>query len=114
MNKPKIIKLLQLLVFTLYVVLYVVWFVRAVFSIFNLIHVALEQDDILIRILLVISLIGMVLNSFYLNSLNNDQIKEKAKTKTKTKTKTLLAMYIVVAIMTLYSTDIVQYIKSFN
>ncbi|HHP1053853.1 hypothetical protein [Bacillus cereus group sp. BfR-BA-01354] len=107
MNKPKIIKLLQLLVFTLYVV----WFVRAVFSI-NLIHVALEQDDILIRILLVISLIGMVLNSFYLNSLNNDQIKEKAKTKTKTKT--LLAMYIVVAIMTLYSTDIVQYIKSFN
>ncbi|GAB6461297.1 TPA: hypothetical protein QC153_006077 [Bacillus cereus] len=113
MNKPKIIKLLQLLVFTLYVVLYVVWFVRAVFSI-NLIHVALEQDDILIRILLVISLIGMVLNSFYLNSLNNDQIKEKAKTKTKTKTKTLLAMYIVVAIMTLYSTDIVQYIKSFN
>lgn len=109
MNKPKIIKLLQLLVFTLYVVLYVVWFVRAVFSI-NLIHVALEQDDILIRILLVISLIGMVLNSFYLNSLNNDQIKEKAKTKTKT----LLAMYIVVAIMTLYSTDIVQYIKSFN
>lgn len=111
MNKPKIIKLLQLLVFTLYVVLYVVWFVRAVFSI-NLIHVALEQDDILIRILLVISLIGMVLNSFYLNSLNNDQIKEKAKTKTKTKT--LLAMYIVVAIMTLYSTDIVQYIKSFN
>ena len=111
MNKPKIIKLLQLLVFTLYVFLYVVWFVRAVFSI-NLIHVALEQDDILIRILLVISLIGMVLNSFYLNSLNNDQIKEKAKTKTKTKT--LLAMYIVVAIMTLYSTDIVQYIKSFN
>jgi membrane protein insertase Oxa1/YidC/SpoIIIJ len=108
MNKPKIKKLLQLLVFTLYVVLYVVWFVRAVFSI-NLIHVALEQDDILIRILLVISLIGMVLNSFYLNSLNNDQIKEKAKTKTKT----LLAMYIVVAIMTLYSTDIVQYIKSF-
>lgn len=107
MNKPKIIKLLQLLVFTLYVVLYVIWFVRAVFSI-NLIHVALEQDDILIRILLVISLIGMVLNSFYLNSLNNDQIKEKAKTKT------LLAMYIVVAIMTLYSTDIVQYIKSFN
>lgn len=107
MNKPKIIKLLQLLVFTLYVVLYVVWFVRVVFSI-NLIHVALEQDDILIRILLVISLIGMVLNSFYLNSLNNDQIKEKAKTKT------LLAMYIVVAIMTLYSTDIVQYIKSFN
>lgn len=103
MNKPKIIKLLQLLVFTLYVV----WFVRAVFSI-NLIHVALEQDNILIRILLVISLIGMVLNSFYLNSLNNDQIKEKAKTKT------LLAMYIVVAIMTLYSTDIVQYIKSFN
>jgi hypothetical protein len=113
MNKPKIKKLLQLLVFTLYVVLYVVWFVRAVFSI-NLIHVALEQDDILIRILLVISLIGMVLNSFYLNSLNNDQIKKKAKTKTKTKTKTLLAMYIVVAIMTLYSTDIVQYIKSFN
>jgi hypothetical protein len=113
MNKPKIIKLLQLLVFTLYVVLYVVWFVRAVFSI-NLIHVALEQDDILIRILLVISLIGMVLNSFYLNSLNNDQIKRKSKTKTKTKTKTLLAMYIVVAIMTLYSTDIVQYIKSFN
>ncbi|PEF61511.1 hypothetical protein [Bacillus cereus] len=105
MNKPKIIKLLQLLVFTLYVVLYVVWFVRAVFSI-NLIHVALEQDGILIRILLVISLIGMVLNSFYLNSLNNDQIKEKAKT--------LLAMYIDVAIMTLYSTDIVQYIKSFN
>ncbi|MCU7393041.1 hypothetical protein [Bacillus sp. ST24] len=103
MNKPKIIKLLQLLVFTLYVV----WFVRAVFSI-NLIHVALEQDDILIRILLVISLIGMVLNSFYLNSLNNDQIKEKAKTKTR------LAMYIVVAIMTFYSTDIVQYIKSFN
>ncbi len=107
MNKPKIIKLLQLLVFTLYVVLYVIWFVRAVFSI-SLIHVALEQDDILIRILLVISLIGMVLNSFYLNSLNNDQIKEKAKTKT------LLAMYIVVAIMTLYSTNIVQYIKSFN
>ncbi|OJD96901.1 hypothetical protein A9485_28640 [Bacillus cereus] len=103
MNNLKIIKLLQLLVFTLYVV----WFVRAVFSI-NLIHVALEQDDILIRILLVISLIGMVLTSFYLNSLNKDQIKEK------NKTKTLLAMYIVVAIMTLYSTDIVQYIKSFN
>ncbi|MGE2643927.1 hypothetical protein ACQH7H_25360, partial [Escherichia coli] len=60
MNKPKIIKLLQLLVFTLYVILYVVWFVRAVFSI-NLIHVALGQDDILIRILLVISLIGMVI-----------------------------------------------------
>ncbi|KLV14244.1 hypothetical protein BHL51_12350 [Bacillus cereus] len=107
MNKPKIIKLLQLLVFTLYVILYVVWFVRAVFSI-NLIHVALGQDDILIRILLVISLIGMVIASFYLNSLNNDQTKEK------NKTKTLLVMYIVVAIMTLYSTDIVQYIKSFN
>ncbi|MCU5203271.1 hypothetical protein OCD87_23780 [Bacillus paranthracis] len=87
--------------------LYVVWFVRAVFSI-NLIHVALGQDDILIRILLVISLIGMVIASFYLNSLNNDQTKEK------NKTKTLLVMYIVVAIMTLYSTDIVQYIKSFN
>lgn len=54
----------------------------------------------------------MVLTSFYLNSLNNDQIKEK--TKTKTKTKTLLVMSIVVAIMTLYYTDIVQYIKSFN
>lgn len=107
MNKPKIIKPLQLLVFTLYVILYVVWFVRAVFSI-NLIHVALGQDDILIRILLVISLIGMVIASFYLNSLNNDQTKEK------NKTKTLLVMYIVVAIMTLYSTDIVQYIKSFN
>ncbi|WP_316250876.1 hypothetical protein, partial [Bacillus paranthracis] len=90
-----------------YVILYVVWFVRAVFSI-NLIHVALGQDDILIRILLVISLIGMVIASFYLNSLNNDQTKEK------NKTKTLLVMYIVVAIMTLYSTDIVQYIKSFN
>ncbi|HDR6271945.1 TPA: hypothetical protein QCU37_005614 [Bacillus cereus] len=102
MNKSKIIKLLQLLVFTLYVV----WFVRAVFSI-NLIHVVFEQDNILIRILLVISLIGMVLTSFYLNSLNKDQIKEK------NKTKPLLAMYIVVAIMTLYSTDIAKYFKSF-
>lgn len=57
-------------------------------------HVASEQEDLLQRILLVFSLIGIVLTSFYLNTLNNDQTKEK------NNTKSLLAMYIVVAIMT--------------
>jgi hypothetical protein len=106
MNKFKIRTLLQLLLFTLYVV----WLVLVAFKIdinLSLMHVASVQEDLLQRILLVFSLIGIVLTSFYLNTLKNDQTKEK------NNTKSLLAMYIVVAIMTLYSTDIAKYFKSF-
>jgi uncharacterized membrane protein YwzB len=106
MNKFKIRTLLQLLLFTLYVV----WLVLVAFKIDinSLMHVASVQEDLLQRILLVFSLIGIVLTFFYLNTLKNDQTKEK-----KNNTKSLLAMYIVVAIMTLYSTDIAKYFKSF-
>jgi hypothetical protein len=105
MNKFKIRTLLQLLLFTLYVV----WLVLVAFriDINSLMHVASEQEDLLQRILLVFSLIGIVLTSFYLNTLKNVQ------TKKSNNTKSLLAMYIVVAIMTLYSTDIAKYFKSF-
>ncbi|PQZ54191.1 hypothetical protein CQZ94_18395 [Bacillus sp. MYb209] len=73
----------------------------------TLIRVASEQADLFPKILLACTVIGTALTFLYLMTLNKNQVKEQKNAKS------LLAMYIVVVIMTLYSTDITTFIKGF-
>lgn len=73
----------------------------------TLIQIAEEQAVILQRIILIFVFIGTILTSLYYITLQNEQADERKKAKS------LFAMYILVTIMALFSSDIANYIKDF-
>jgi glucan phosphoethanolaminetransferase (alkaline phosphatase superfamily) len=74
----------------------------------TLMQIAEEQAVILQRIILIFVFIGTLLTSLYYITLQKEQADERKK-----KAKSLFAMYIVVTIMALFSSDIANYIKDF-
>lgn len=105
--KKNLLKLKILLQTTLFI-LYAVWVTLIVsrFDIDTSIRITREGADLLQRMLLICTIVGTALTSLYLMALNKDQVKEQKNAKS------LLAMYIIVIITTLYSTDIAIYIKN--
>jgi hypothetical protein len=74
----------------------------------TLMQIAEEQAVILQkRIILIFVFIGTLLTSLYYITLQKEQADERKKAKS------LFAMYIVVTIMALFSSDIANYIKDF-
>ncbi|WP_430794175.1 hypothetical protein [Bacillus thuringiensis] len=73
----------------------------------TLMQIAEEQAVILQRIILIFVFIGTLLTSLYYITLQKEQTDERKKAKS------LFAMYIVVTIMALFSSDIANYIKDF-
>lgn len=107
-SKKNLLKL-KILLQTALVILYVVWVTLIVsrFDIDTSIRITREGADLLQRMLLICTIVGTALTSLYLMALNKEQVKEQKNAKS------LLAMYIVVVITTIYSTDITTFIKGF-
>jgi hypothetical protein len=74
----------------------------------TLMQIAEEQAVILQRIILIFVFIGTLLTSLYYITLQKKEQADEEK-----KAKSLFAMYIVVTIMALFSSDIANYIKDF-
>ncbi|MBG0967133.1 hypothetical protein F3I01_29320 [Bacillus sp. SRB1LM] len=66
-----------------------------------------EQAFLLQRIILIFVFIGTILTSLYYITLQKERVDERKKAKS------LFAMYIVVTIIAVFSSDIANYIKDF-